>query len=263
MKLSVIIPFHKELNLISRCINSALINSTFFSEFEIILINDGLFKKNEIRDHFENNVSTNVKIIKNRYAKGCAGARNTGLDESNGDIIGFLDADDLWLPGKLEAQVQEINKGATFVTTSYFFEKTKIRVKPPGSIDKSIDIFLKRGIGASTVVITRELLENHRFKIIKNAQDIDFWFQLSQSKKFKYAQVSKQFVQYSTEGHTKNKFIQLYYLNFVLHLNKINIFTRIKVNLSYIIQGIINFYLKPIINKIKKIIKNVITLGIH
>jgi glycosyltransferase involved in cell wall biosynthesis len=125
MKLSVIIPFHRELNLISRCVSSALINSTFFSKFEIILINDGLYKENEIRDCFENNVSTYVKIIKNRYAKSCAGARNTGLDESNGDIIGFLDADDLWLPGKLEAQVQEINKGATFVVTSYFFKKLK------------------------------------------------------------------------------------------------------------------------------------------
>jgi glycosyltransferase involved in cell wall biosynthesis len=226
MKLSVIIPFHKELNLINRSINSVLINSTFFSEFEIILINDGLFKKNEIRDCFENNVSTNVKIIKNRYAKGCAGARNTGLDESNGDIIAFLDADDLWLPGKLEAQMQEINKGATFVATNYFFKETKVIIKSPRSIDKSLDIFLKRGIGASTVVITRELLENHRFKIIKNAQDIDFWFQLAQSKKFKYAQISEKFVQYSIEGQTKNKFIQLYYLNLVLHINKINIFIR-------------------------------------
>ena len=56
MKLSVIIPFYIELNLINRCINSALINSTFFSEFEFIIINDGLFKENEIRDCLDNNL---------------------------------------------------------------------------------------------------------------------------------------------------------------------------------------------------------------
>jgi glycosyltransferase involved in cell wall biosynthesis len=260
MKLSVIIPFLNELNLINRAINSALINSTFFSELEIILINDGLYKENEIRDCFENNVSTYVKIIKNRYAKSCAGSRNTGLDESNGDIIAFLDADDVWLPGKLEAQMQEINKGATFVVTSYLFEETKVRIKPPRSIDKSLDIFLKRGIGASTVVITRELLENHRFKIIKNAQDIDLWFRLAQSKKFKYAQISKEFVEYSTQGNTKNKLKQLYYLNLVLRINKIDIFSRIKINISYGLNGILNFYLKPIIMRIKKLLKTLLHL---
>jgi teichuronic acid biosynthesis glycosyltransferase TuaG len=251
MKLSVIIPFHNELNLISRCVSSALINSTFFSKFEIILINDGLFSENQIRDCFENNVNTYVKIIKNRYTKGCGGARNTGLDESNGDIIAFLDADDVWLPGKLEAQVQEINKGATFVVTSYFFEETKVRIKPPRSINKSKDIFLKRGIGASTVVMTRELLENHRFHIIKNAQDIDLWFRLAQSKKFKYARISKEFVQYRTKGGTQNKLKQLYYLNLVLQLNKIDIFLRIIINISYVLKGILNFYIKSSIKKMK------------
>jgi teichuronic acid biosynthesis glycosyltransferase TuaG len=251
MKLSVIIPFHNELNLISRCVNSALINSTFFSEFEIILINDGLFNKNEIYDCFENNVSTYVKIIKNRYTKGCAGARNTGLEESNGDIIAFLDADDVWLPGKLEAQVQEINKGATFVATSYFFEETKVRIKPPRSVNKPIDVLLKRGIGASTVVLTRELLENRRFKIIKHGQDIDMWLQLAESKKFKYGRISKEFVQYRTKGGTQNKLKQFYYLNLVMHLNKIDIFLRIKINISYTLKGILNFYIKPIIKIMK------------
>jgi glycosyltransferase involved in cell wall biosynthesis len=78
MKLSVIISFHNELNLINRSINSALINSTFFSEFEIILINDGLFKENEIRDCLDNNLNKFVKIVANQNPKGLAGARNTG-----------------------------------------------------------------------------------------------------------------------------------------------------------------------------------------
>jgi glycosyltransferase involved in cell wall biosynthesis len=169
MKLSVIISFHNELNLINRSINSALINSTFFSEFEIILINDGLFKENEIRDCLDNNLNKFVKIVANQNPKGLAGARNTGLDISNGDIIAFLDADDYWLPGKLEAQMKEIKKGATFVTTSYRFDKTKNIINPPQSIDSPTDIFLRRGIGTSTVIITKELLENHKFKEIRAA----------------------------------------------------------------------------------------------
>ena len=63
----------------------------------------------------------------------------------------------------------------------------------------------------------------------------------SKSKKFNYSSISDVFVEYNTGGSTKNKWIQLLYLNKVLDLNKINILTRIRVNLSYILNGIYNF----------------------
>jgi teichuronic acid biosynthesis glycosyltransferase TuaG len=247
MKLSVIIPFHKELNLINRAVNSVSINNTFFSETEIILINDGLFKENEIRNCLNNNLNKLVQIVANQYSKGCAGSRNTGLDIANGDIIAFLDADDYWLSGKLEAQMQEIKKGATFVTTSYRFSNGNVIINPPRSIDRPKDIFLKRGIGASTVILTKEILENHKFRDIRFGQDIDFWFALAKSKKFKYAGVSEVFVDYNISGGTQNKLVQLIYFNKILSLNKINIFTRIRSNISYILIGILNHYIKNLI----------------
>ena len=249
MKLSVIIPFSKELHLINRTINSVLINSTFFEEIEIILINDSSIKECQLRILFDNNTNKLVKIISNTNTKGPGGARNTGLKISNGDIIAFLDADDFWLPGKLKAQMREIKNGATFVATSYRFDNAKIKITPPKSIDKPEDVFLRRGIGTSTVVITKELLENHRFKDIRFGQDIDFWFALANSKKFKYAGISEIFVEYNTRGGTTNKFKQLYYLNLVLDVNKINIFLKIRINIGYIIKGILNFYLKPLFQR--------------
>jgi glycosyltransferase involved in cell wall biosynthesis len=244
MKLSVIIPFHSELSLIGHTVNSVLINSNFFNEVEIILINDGLYNEGEIRSCFSKNLNKLIIIKQNVYTKGPGGARNTGLDISRGDIIAFLDADDFWLQGKLDAQMREIKKGATFVVTSYRFDNSKTTINPPRSIDRPEDIFLRRGIGTSTVIITKELLENHKFRNIRFGQDIDFWFALANSKKFKYAGVSEVLVEYNTGGSTKNKWVQLFYVNKILSLNKINIFTRIKVNVSYILTGVYNHYIK-------------------
>ena len=243
MKLSVIIPFNNELNLINRAVNSVVINSIFFDEVEIILINDGSFKEGEIRSCFKNDIDKSIKIVSNSYAKGPGGARNTGLDISKGDIIAFLDADDFWLPGKLETQMQAIKKGATFVATSYRFDNIKTIVKPTSSIDIPEDVFLRRGIGTSTVILTKELLEDHKFREIRFAQDIDFWFALAKSKKFKYAVISEVFAEYNTGGSTKNKWVQLFYVNKVLNLNNISIITRIRVNINYILTGLYNHYI--------------------
>ena len=243
MKLSVIIPLNNELNLINRAVNSVVINSIFFDQVEIILINDGSFKEGEIRSCFKNNLNKLIKIVSNNYAKGPGGARNTGLDILKGDIIAFLDADDFWLPGKLEAQMQEIKKGATFVSTSYRFDISKTIVNPPSSIDIPEDVFLRRGIGTSTVILTKELLEDHKFREMRFAQDIDFWFALAKSKKFKYARISEVFVEYNTGGSTKNKWVQLFYVNKVLNLNNISIITRIRVNINYILTGLYNHYI--------------------
>ena len=243
MKLSVIIPFYNELNLINRAVNSVVINSIFLDQVEIILINDGSCEENEIRSYFKNDIDKSIKIVSNNYAKGPGGARNTGLDILKGDIVAFLDADDFWLAGKLETQMQEIKKGATFVATSYRFDNSKTIVNPASSIDIPEDVFLRRGIGTSTVILTKELLEDHKFREIRFAQDIDFWFTLAKSQKFKYAGISEVFVEYNTGGSTKNKWVQLFYVNKVLSLNNISIFKRIRVIINYILTGLYNHYI--------------------
>lgn len=243
MKLSVIIPFYNELNSIDRAVNSVVVNSNFFDQVEIILINDGNINESEIRSCFDIDINKIIKIVPNNYAKGPGGARNTGLDILDGDLIAFLDADDFWLPSKLEAQIKEIKKGATFVATAYRFNNSKTIVKPVNCINIPEDIFLRLGIGTSTVLLTKDLLEDHKFREIRFAQDIDFWFALAKSKRFNYSGISEVFVEYNTGGSTKNKFVQLFYVNKVLSLNNISIFKRIRVNINYILSGLYNHYI--------------------
>ena len=244
MRISVIIPFYKELNLINQTVNSVLTNLNSFVDAEIIIINDGNFKNTEIKSYLNENAKKITKIISNRYLKGPGGARNSGLDIANGEIIAFLDADDLWLPDKLNAQINEIKKGSTFIATSYSLDKSNIIIDPPKTINNPKEIFLKRGIGTSTVLISKKILEFNRFSEIRYGQDIDFWFKLSKNKNFRFVGLKKKFVEYNTGGSTKNKWNQLIYLNKILNTNKLDLFTKFRVNVSYILVGILNHFIK-------------------
>jgi teichuronic acid biosynthesis glycosyltransferase TuaG len=246
MKLSVVIPFYREASLISRGVESVLANSSSVDELEIFICNDGPIAEHEIRARLTAAANRVVAVIPNRYAKGPGGARNTGLDMATGDCIAFLDADDCWLPGKIAAQLDAMRAGASFVPTAYRFDSGHIVVQPPLSIDQPLDVFLSRGIGTSTVMITRDLVADLRFKDIRFAQDIDYWYALAGSPRFQYAAVNICLVEYSTAGTTKNKWVQLRYLHKVLRLNRVPWRPYFKILASYVIAGVYNHYIKRV-----------------
>lgn len=98
---SVIIPAYNAATTIAAAIESVLAQTR--PPEEIIVVDDG--SKDEtsaVVEHF----GSVVKLVRHANA-GCAQARNTGVSESHGTWLAFLDADDLWLPTKLERQIPE------------------------------------------------------------------------------------------------------------------------------------------------------------
>ncbi len=244
MKLSVIIPFYCELELIGRAIESVINNTEDIDGLEILLCNDGHLSDSIIKRRISSAGLAVTRVVKNIGPKGPGGARNTGIEFSTGDIIAFLDADDYWLDGKLSAQIALIRNGSNFVVTAYSFEDGGAVIQPPKLIVGPMDIFLKRGIGTSTVLISRSLLGTHRFKDLRFAQDIDFWFSLAKSKTFKYVSIEHSYVVYSNGGSTKNKWEQFQYLNKVLQLNFVPPILRIRILNGYFMRGIFNHYIR-------------------
>ena len=244
MTLSIIIPFYNEITLINRAIKSVYTNCADIFNFEIIVCNDGSIDNDILYGFIDKPFAPFIKIISNTNSKGPGGARNTALDISCGELIAFLDADDFWLPGKVTHQLAAIQSGASFVSTAYCFDTGQTVVQPPVSIDQPVDVFLRRGIGTSTVMITRALLADLRFKDIRFAQDIDYWYALAGSPHFRYAAVDVCLVEYSTGGSTKNKWVQLQYLHKVLRINDVPWLHHIRVLSSYVLAGVYNHYIK-------------------
>lgn len=113
---SVVIPFFNEPELVIRSTRSVLEQT--HGKLEVILVNDGsTVDVSEVRRLADN--EPRVRLIEQPNG-GAAAARNKGLSYVRGDYIAFLDADDLFLPDKIEKQLRAMaHAGALISHTSY------------------------------------------------------------------------------------------------------------------------------------------------
>lgn len=98
-KISVVIPCFNAERYIAAAIRSALVQD--WPDLEVVVVDDGSSDRSAelVRDTFPE-----VKVVL-QANQGVAVARNSGIACAQGDWIAFLDADDIWLPGKLQAQM--------------------------------------------------------------------------------------------------------------------------------------------------------------
>lgn len=103
---SVIIPMYNAEDTIITTLESVIAQS--YKKYEIIIVNDGSTDdgKQIVRDWMSNQSLENVIEIVDQVNAGPSKARNYGIDLSSGEYIAFLDADDSWLPNKLQRQVE-------------------------------------------------------------------------------------------------------------------------------------------------------------
>lgn len=103
---SVIIPAYNCERWITRTLNSVVRQS--YKNIEIIIVNDGSTDKTgEILRGYTKYSNIFIYNIDNI---GPAEARNYGVAKSNGDLIAFMDADDMWETTKVEVQVSYLEK---------------------------------------------------------------------------------------------------------------------------------------------------------
>lgn len=115
--LSVIVPVYNSGKYIKQCVNSIL-NQTY-SDLEIILIDDGSTDDSgEICDKYEKE-DKRVRVIHQENC-GCIKARLSGLQNSNGKYIGFVDSDD-WIDVDLYQTLMSVaeEKNCDIVSMEY------------------------------------------------------------------------------------------------------------------------------------------------
>lgn len=99
---SVILPSYNRRDSIAASINSVLVQS--FADLELIVVDDG--SHDDIKSVLDAIADPRIRYIRRERNGGAAAARNTGIAAATGTFLAFQDSDDLWLPYKLERQLE-------------------------------------------------------------------------------------------------------------------------------------------------------------
>jgi glycosyltransferase involved in cell wall biosynthesis len=105
-RVSVIMPFLDSARFIAESIDSVRAQS--FADWELLLCDDGSTDgSTAIARRFAEADPLRVRWLEHEghARRGASAARNLGLKHARGELIAFLDADDVWLPDKLSDQV--------------------------------------------------------------------------------------------------------------------------------------------------------------
>jgi len=99
--LSVVIPTWNRAHLVCEAVESALSQRT--GQVEVIVVDDG--STDDTANILTRRFGSRIHLLRLPNRRGVGAARNAGIRIANGELLAFLDSDDLWLPGKLDAEL--------------------------------------------------------------------------------------------------------------------------------------------------------------
>ncbi len=216
MKVSAVITtYGRGFDVLSRSINSVLNQS--YTDIELILVDDnGL--NTPLQKEIESKIKLyeNVKYIINNTNKGAQESRNSGIANSNGDCIAFLDDDDEWEYNKIEEQIKYVKPDVGLVyslgKTVNEDSNTVIDYTEPNQFRETItfeDLLFSDFVGTTSQALIPKYVFNEvgLFDVSQKArQDYEMWLRIS--KKYKCVGVKKSLFKhfvYDGEQISKNK----------------------------------------------------------
>lgn len=127
--------------------------------------------------------------------KGQASAKNKGIQESKGDFIAFLDADDMWMPQKLEKQLPLFgaskNVGVVYSNFRYINENGEMLTTPKlncyrGKITGRL--LVENFVPFNTTIVRRECFDEIGTfdESLSMGIDYDLWLRMSTKYEFDY-----------------------------------------------------------------------------
>jgi len=182
--ISVILPAYNADKTIGLSIESVL-NQTF-KKFEFIVVDDGSTDNtvNIVKSYNDNRIRT-ITINNSGPSK----ARNSGIKDSHGRYISFIDSDDLWAKDKLEKQIYILSRDEKYEVAyswSLFIDENGKYIHPLKPVGFQGNVYQKMLINnfigsGSNILVKREALESVGYfdEEIKYGEEWDLYIRLS------------------------------------------------------------------------------------
>lgn len=208
---SIIVPVYNAGQFIKETIRC--VQAQTYTEWELLLVDDCSTDSSRELISRESAGDRRIKLVIQEENKGAAKARNRGIEEACGQYICFLDADDIWLPDKLAAEIAYLkniqatmDSAAGFVFTGYEFADEsgaglgKI-VHVPDKINYS-QALKNTTIFTSTVLIDREMIPDEDIYMpCVASEDTATWWQILKRHGAGYG-LDKNLVKYRRSANT-------------------------------------------------------------
>ncbi|MGQ9669124.1 glycosyltransferase family 2 protein [Desulfosoma sp.] len=180
--ISVIIPTRNRAAMVRQAVESALAQKSV--SLELIVVDDG---SQDDTPSLLASYGEAVLRLRLDPSQGVSAARNAGILVSRGEWIAFLDSDDLWLPGKLRAQLDYFRQHSHMricQTEEIWIHKgrrrnpKKYHAKPSGwCFERLLERCL---VSPSAVMLHRSLLDEVGLfdESLPACEDYDLWLRI-------------------------------------------------------------------------------------
>lgn len=182
--ISIIVPVYNVENFIEETLDCVLAQT--YPRWELLLVEDCSNDSTVtlIRQYMERVRDPRIRLIRQPSNMGAARARNRGLKEAEGRYVSYLDADDLWIPEKLERELAFMKeKDAAFVFTGYEF--ADVNGKGTGKIVHVPETLTYRQALSNTTIFTttvmfdlEKLPKEHLEMPVMKSEDTALWFRV-------------------------------------------------------------------------------------
>lgn len=175
---SVVMPVYNVEDYVEAAVESVLAQT--YERLELLIIDDGGSDRSvELCRAFGDR---RIRIISQKN-RGLAGARNTGIRYARGELIAFLDSDDLWHPQKLARHLEHLSKRPQ-VGVSYSGAKLIDEGGAPIGLDQqpkltgveASDIFQRNPVSNGSTPVIRRTVFNQIARPSSRHQGEEEWF---------------------------------------------------------------------------------------
>lgn len=192
--ISVIMPVYNGKKFIREAINSVITQT--YSNFELLVIDDSSTDKtlSVVRSFSD----SRIKIISSKKHLGLVGIRNIGLQKTSGELIAFLDSDDIMAGDRLSFQMDFLKRNPHIVLVGSWVRVIDGLSRPTGPVWKHItdpslipSVLLFRNCLTQSSVMgkSREIKEIGFRESFSSAPDYDLWVRLAY--RYKIANIPK------------------------------------------------------------------------